>query len=231
MLNEYIIEKFEEIASTNEYCKQVRGDGKNRIVIAKKQTGGKGTKGRSFSSNQGGVFLSKMDFYTDFPAKDAFLIMARSAVAVCKTLAFFGIEAKIKWANDIFVQGKKICGILIENVFSGQKIASSIVGVGLNVYNEFPKELENIAVSMREAADKDFSVAEVEKVLVSELCKPYTMQDYRSFLGFLGEEKIMLVGEGRKKVRLFCVDDDGALWVQEQGEKKKYYAAEVSFQG
>ena len=229
-MNEYIIEKFEEIASTNEYCKKVRTDGKNRIVIAKKQTGGKGTKGRSFSSNQGGVYLSKLDCDLDFPAKNAFLIMARSAVAVCKTLEFFGIEAKIKWANDIFVQGKKICGILIENTFSNQNISSSIVGVGLNVCNEFPKELENIAISMREASRQDFLVEEVEKVLVDELCKPYSMQEYRAYLGFLGEEREMLVGQERKRVRLLSVDDDGALWVEEQGEKKKYYSAEVSFQ-
>ena len=192
-------------------------------------TGGRGTKGRSFSSNEGGVFLSKMDFYTHFCSADTFLIMARAAVAVCKTLAFFGIEAKIKWANDIIVQGKKICGILIENVFAGRNIASSIVGVGLNVCNEFPKELENIAISMREAAGKDFCLEEVEKVLLSELCKPYTMQDYRAFIGFLGEEKTVIVADECKKVRLLDVNDDGSLLVEEEGVKTKYYAGEISF--
>ena len=145
------IVRFEEISSTNDYVKEQKSLGENLIVIAKRQTGGKGTKGRSFSSNEGGVYLTKLVFYDNFPADKVFLVMARTAVAVCKTLESFSLKPVIKWANDVFVNGRKICGILIENSFSGKNISSSIIGVGLNVNNPLPEELSSIAISMREA--------------------------------------------------------------------------------
>ena len=62
------IVRFEEISSTNDYVKEQKKYGENLIVIAKRQTGGRGTKGRSFSSNEGGVYLTKLVFYKNFPA-------------------------------------------------------------------------------------------------------------------------------------------------------------------
>ena len=127
----------EETESTNKYAKAQRGAGENLLVVAERQTGGKGTKGRSFCSKKGGVYLSLLTFYQDFPASNAFQIMQGAAAAVCETLAFFGLSPKIKWPNDVYVGGKKICGILIENALKGRYIGSSVVGIGLNVFNEF----------------------------------------------------------------------------------------------
>jgi len=141
--------RFDEINSTNEYAKKLQEYDENVFILAKKQTSGKGTKGRSFSSNEGGVYLTKVCIHSNFLAKDAFLIMARTAVAVCKTLEDFSLSPKIKWANDVFVSNKKICGILIENVFSGKRIVRSIIGVGLNVNNALPEELEKCATTMQ----------------------------------------------------------------------------------
>ena len=64
------IEFLEETGSTNEYIKRYLNSGENRIVVAQKQTGGKGTKGRSFLSGEGGVYLSALTFYRDFSLKD-----------------------------------------------------------------------------------------------------------------------------------------------------------------
>ena len=227
-MNGYKIEKYDCISSTNDYIKTKREERENLIVVAREQTKGRGTKGRSFSSSQGGVYLSKLTFYKDFSAKNAFLIMAGAAVAVCKTLQTFGLQPKIKWANDVFVDNKKICGILIENVFSGNRVDSSIVGVGLNVCNALPVELNDIATTMQESAQKTFAVEEVEKTLIAFLSQEHTMQEYRSFLTFLGEEKTLIVGEEEKKATLLSVDDDGALWVGIEGKKEKFYSAEVS---
>lgn len=127
-----------ETTSTNEVAKSLRERGENLVVTAFRQTGGKGTKGRSFSSAAGGVYFTRLTFYENFPASDAFLIMASASVAVCRTLEKYGFEAEIKWPNDVYVHGKKICGILIENTFSGNKISCSVVGIGLNVNNELP---------------------------------------------------------------------------------------------
>lgn len=223
------IEYFDEIASTNEYVKEKRKDRQNRIAIAYRQSGGKGTKGRSFSSETGGVYLSVLTFYENFPAKDAFLIMANAAAAVVKTLESFGFSPVIKWANDIFVDGKKICGILIENTFSGQNVDSSVVGIGLNVNNELPAELLDIATTMSKAGKKEFDRKQVEKRLIEELKKTHTVDEYLQYVGFMGKKATLVCGETAKKVTLVSVDKQGGLTVlTERGEEERFVAAEIS---
>lgn len=222
------IQRFESIASTNDYAKSKRSEGQNLLVIAASQTGGRGTKGRRFSSTKGGLYLSKLSFYENFPAKDAFKIMQTAAAAVCETLASFGLLPKIKWANDVFVNGKKICGILIENTFSGANIASSVVGIGLNVYNEIPEELKNIATTMQKETGKTFPIEEVEKRLVACLADENTYKKYDGYLGWLGETVEMLSGEERLFAKLLSVDETGGLWVETDGEKRRFTSAEIS---
>ena len=220
--------RFSEIASTNEYAKSRRGEGKNLAVTAERQTGGKGTKGRSFSSEKGGVYLSMLTFYKDFPAKRAFEIMAGAAVAVCKTLRFYGLSPVIKWANDIYVNDKKICGILIENVFSGTQVHSSVVGIGLNVCNELPKELANIATTLQKETGRVFDVEEVTKRLLDELSKDVSIEEYRTLVGYVGREVVLILGDERVPATLLSVDDEGALHAIVNGEERSFHAAEVS---
>lgn len=222
------IVRFEEISSTNDYVKEQKKHGENLIVIAKRQTGGKGTKGRSFSSNEGGVYLTKLVFYKNFPAEKVFLVMARTAVAVCKTLESFGLNPVIKWANDVFVNGRKICGILIENSFSGKEISSSIIGVGLNVNNPLPEELSNIAISMREVMGERQDFDLVEQRLIENLNQPYEMSEYRSRVGYLNKEVTLIEGENSVRAIPLSVGDDGALTVSVDGVIRKVFAGEVS---
>lgn len=227
-LKKYKREHFQEISSTNEYAKARRVLRENLIVTADRQAGGRGTKGRSFSSEIGGVYLTKLTFYNDFPATRAFEIMKGAATAVCETLVFFGLSPKIKWPNDIFVGGKKICGILIENALSGDKLSSSVVGVGLNVSNALPKELECIATTMRAECDKELSVGEVREALIHYLCTEKIEERYEQYLGWMGEKAELLVGEDRIPVVLTSVDEEGGLWVEMQNGHRRFTAAEVS---
>ena len=227
-MKRYIRERLDCVSSTNDYVKALRSDKQNRIVTARKQTGGRGTKGRSFSSEEGGVYLTKLDFYENYPAERAFEIMANAASAVCNTLVFFGLTPQIKWANDVFVNGRKICGILVENTFSGKNVASSIVGVGLNIYNELPQELAEIATSMRAETGKTFSVEEVEEKLIEELCRERSMQDYLGYIGFLGREANLIFASGVQRGTLVAVDETGGLIVDFNGERTRVTAGEVS---
>lgn len=220
--------KLQEVDSTNNYAKQRRGEGQSFIVTAQRQTGGRGTKGRSFSSNEGGVYLSTLRFYQDFSAKDAFKIMSGAAVAVCETLRFYGLSPMIKWSNDVLVGGKKICGILIENTLSGDKISSSVVGIGLNVNNILPEELLEIATSLALETGKNFSVEEVTERLIQELEKERTIEEYRSYLGFMGEKATLILGDKCISSTLVCVDDRGNLVVEIEGKTQVFSSAEVS---
>lgn len=229
-MKEVKIIRFEEIFSTNEYAKELRAQGcdQDTVIIAKKQSGGKGTKGRSFSSNEGGVYATKLAFYEKFPAKDAFLVMARAAVAVCKTLEEFSLSPVIKWANDVYVSDRKICGILIENVFSGSNVSSSIIGVGLNVNNELPIELKEIAISMKEALGEEQDFSSVESLLIKNLFEEFSFEEYLSRVGYMDRTVTLVQGEREVQAIPRCVREDGSLEVEIDGEKTVVFSGEVS---
>ena len=218
----------EEIDSTNEYAKSLRVLGENTLVVAKRQTGGRGTKGRSFSSLPGGVYLSVLKFYRDFPAANAFQIMQSAAASVCETLVLFGVKPKIKWPNDVYVNGKKICGILIENALSGQCIASSVVGIGLNVWGELPQELLQIATTLLKETGVKVDVERVIETLVGFLEEENIYEKYARYLGWIGEEITLVIGEKEECAKLISVDQTGGLWADMHGEQKRFVAAEVS---
>lgn len=219
---------FREIASTNDFAKQRRADGRDLFVTAKRQTGGRGTKGRSFSSDVGGVYLTSLKFYDNFPAKRAFEVMASAAVAVCKTLETFGAQPVIKWANDIHVNGKKICGILTENTFSGEYLHSSVIGIGINVCNALPDELKDIATTLYQETGKKVSVRRVTKTLIKHLSQTYAVGEYLARLGYMGRSVDLILGDERVPATLLSVDEEGGLWVEMDGTKRRFTAAEVS---
>lgn len=220
--------RFDEIGSTSDYAKELIAKNENVVVIATKQTGGKGTKGRSFSSNEGGVYLTKLCFYDNFFAKDAFLVMARTAVAVCKTLEDFDLKPKIKWANDVFVANKKICGILIENIFYGNKISSSLIGVGLNVNNDLPEELNEIATTMRLQKREIVDFQAVESKLIGYLNEKFSMDEYIKRVGYLNEEVTLLSSEEELTATLLRVEKDGGLVVKTVDGERKVFSGEIS---
>ncbi len=222
-----MIELLKEVDSTNLYIKKYLEKGENVIVCAEKQSGGRGTKGRSFLSNEGGVYLSALTFYHDLPAKDSFQIMLGAAVAVCKTAEFFGLTPQIKWPNDILVNGKKLCGILIENVLSGSKVRASIVGIGLNACNDL-SSLEGIATSLSEQAGRQISTQEAREKLIEELKKPTSLSEYGAYLAFLGKEVRIVEGKKEYCATALCVEADGRLAVRVGGEEKLLSAAEIS---
>lgn len=126
------------------------------IFVANSQTNGKGRLGRSFFSPKNcGIYLSIV-YNTNFLEyeNDVTLITPKVAVSVCKTLEKFGCKnCKIKWVNDIFIEEKKVCGILTEGILSKtqkNKINPAIIGIGINLQedkNGFPEELSKIATS------------------------------------------------------------------------------------
>lgn len=219
--------ELESVDSTNEYCKRQTAY-KNLIVTAKRQTGGKGTKGRSFVSDEGGLYISVMRRYDNFLSADAFKIMINACVAVCRTVESFGLQPVIRWANDVLVGGKKICGTLIENTFSGSYIIRSIVGMGINVSNRLPDELQNIATSINAQSGKNFTVREVRDTLVKNLQKNFTLSDYKSYINWLGKEIILKTSENEQTAVAVDIDYDGGLLCVMGGSVRKISAAEVS---
>ena len=102
------------------------------------------------------------------------------------------------------------------------------MGIGLNVNNVLPDELLEIATTMYEKTGKSFCVEEVTDRLIEELSKDRTMDEYRAYLGFMGQEATLVLQDKSVKATLLCVDDEGRLVVEIEGTKKVFSSAEVS---
>lgn len=137
----------ESVDSTNEEAKRHISDIDNLSVLsALEQTAGRGQRGNSWTSAPGeNLMFSIVLKYSCDPiapghgllkplhARDQFVLNEIASLSVVDFLSRHGISAMIKWPNDIYVDEKKICGILIENSFRGKSISSSIIGIGLNI--------------------------------------------------------------------------------------------------
>ena len=216
---------FDTLPSTNDYC-ETREFGEDTAIIAREQTGGKGTKGRSFSSPRGGVYLSLVRYYP-CKAENSFSLMIASCMAVVKTLELYGVRADVKWPNDVFLNGKKICGILIKNSFEGENVKKSITGIGVNVNNDIPKDLADIAINLKSVVG-EVDIDEFYKRLIENLYADYSVDEYRSRNIVLSKEiTVIKNGESRKAVAE-DVAADGSL-VLKGGERLFYGEVTIRF--
>lgn len=141
---------FDTIPSTNTFVKALANEGESEglIVLADTQSGGRGRMGRSFASPDGsGIYLSML-LRPTAPACNGVLITACAAVAVSEAIEnVTGIKVGIKWVNDLYYVGKKVCGILAEGSLSGNgSFDYAVLGIGLNITDcFFGTELEGIA--------------------------------------------------------------------------------------
>ena len=216
---------FDTLPSTNDYC-ETHDFGEDTAIIAREQTGGKGTKGRSFSSPRGGVYLSLVRYYT-CKAENSFSLMIASCMAVVKTLELYGVSAGVKWPNDVFLNGKKICGILIKNSFEGENVKKSITGIGVNVNNDIPKDLADIAINLKSVVG-EVDIDEFYKRLIENLYADYSVDEYRSRNIVLSKEiTVIKNGESRKAVAE-DIAADGSL-VLKGGERLFYGEVTIRF--
>ena len=158
-----MIHRIEETTSTNDDARDAKyrhGD----IVWAERQTAGRGQRGHKWSSAEGLNLTFSLVLEPRFlPAGEQFLLNEAVALALTDTFAQFGIAARIKWTNDIYAGDKKLVGILIEHSYSGQTLARTIVGIGINVnQTEFDPALPN-PVSMAMVAGRTFDRGEVPR--------------------------------------------------------------------
>ncbi len=208
---ECVIERLKTVDSTNKYIEKYLKKRTPAVVRADKQTAGRGTKGRSFISDEGGLYFSRLTYYTALPAREAFKIMIDYAVGVVKTLKAFGVESSIKWPNDILVNGKKICGILIKNGFCGDFVDYSIVGIGLNVNNQIAAEIKDIATSMKMACGKEFDLEQVFFSLLQNVSAGSDIAEYRTYSAVIGKKIKVIRDGGALDETALSVTDDGRL--------------------
>lgn len=133
----------DEVASTNDVAKALAMDGEEEgvVVVAKVQHAGRGRLGRSWSSPPGGLYLSIV-LRPQVSVGDMLLLTVLSSVPVAQAIEeLTGLEAKLRWPNDIEVDGRKVAGILVESASKSGAVGFLVLGIGINL-NSDPAELE-----------------------------------------------------------------------------------------
>lgn len=161
MRHTFDIKRYESIDSTNEEIKRLAelGAVEGTVAIANEQTAGKGRQGRSFYSPKNtGIYMSLLLRPEGRPT-DALFITTAAAVAVASAIRkVTGEPAGIKWVNDVYIDGKKICGILAEAALDEKVgIKYVVLGIGINVAtkdSDFPEEIGGVASSIAEIGSR-----------------------------------------------------------------------------
>ena len=140
---------FAELDSTNTEAKRqiARGIQKPLLIVAESQSAGRGRMGRSFySPAKSGVYFSLL-FQSREPISQAVALTGAAAVAVMRAVrACTGKQCAIKWVNDLYLNGKKVCGILAESAVLQGSAPYIVLGIGINLFtSDFPAELESVA--------------------------------------------------------------------------------------
>lgn len=238
---------YEETDSTNTRVKQLaeQGEWHGTLVVADRQSAGKGRRGRDWESPKGeNIYMSLLLRPKMEPAKAPMLTLVMAYSAALAIREQEGLEAGIKWPNDLVIGTKKICGILTEMSAEIDFINYVVIGVGINVnVKNFAEELSEKATSLFNEKGKEIRRA----VLIAKIMERFE-QNYERFLreqnlGFLQEEYNQLLVSRGKEVKVLepgheyhahaiGINDTGELLVRkEDGEEEAVFAGEVSVRG
>lgn len=231
------------VTSTNTLAKTMAGNGakEGMVIIAREQTEGRGRMGRSFySPDATGIYLSII-LRPKLSLEDSLLITTGAAVAVAKAIeATSGAKADIKWVNDIYVEDKKVCGILTEASlnFESGGLEYAVVGIGVNVSTTvFPANISNIAGSIFHHKPSDIPVTSmlVAEILnniaecMNSLSDRKYLEEYKSRSFLIGKEILVLKGNETTPAKAVEIDEKARLVVEYgDGTRETLSSGEVS---
>lgn len=232
--------------STNALVREKANQGRPEgcVIVACEQTDGRGRYGRQFFSPiDSGVYLSLLLRPTAYSPQQATCLTAAAAAAMCQAIeAVTGQQPGIKWVNDIFLHGKKVCGILTEAAVGLETGALDymVLGAGVNLYppvKGFPEEIQPIAGSVLER-----SCPEAKNRLVGEFlnrfwdfythpeCRTY-LEDYRSRSLAIGQNVTVLSAGRAVSAYAYGIDDDFRLLVRyDSGKTEALSYGEIRIQ-
>lgn len=234
-----------ETDSTNKYAKQLAAQGypEGTLVVAERQTAGRGRRGRQWHSEPGQAIFMSLILRPSLPLKELSRITLFIAVAVVETLERFGIKSGIKWPNDVLINGRKIAGILTEAVTDMDGIEYIVTGIGLNVNNrieDFPEEIRSIPTTIREEAGHCVSRVEVLQEFLWQLETSYRqllsggfneiLEKVRSLSLVIGRDIKIDSVNGITTGRAIDIDNNGFLMVRDaQGDIHNVMSGEILF--
>lgn len=242
-----MIHVFKTVDSTNLVAKKMalEQEPHGTVVLAEEQTAGRGRMGRSFHSPAGsGIYMSFI-LRPNLTSNDAVLITTAASVAVARAIEeVTHIRTGIKWVNDVYMNGKKICGILTEALtdFESGGIESIILGIGINfstAVSSFPENIQQKVDSLFHEKPAGITRNQIAAAVINHvLCLCNQLQD-RSFIAeykarsiVLGKDIEVIQGTNSEKATAIDIDENGGLMIEKQdGTITSLHSGEISIRG
>lgn len=238
------IEVRDVVSSTNTVLKELaeQGGREGIVMVAESQKQGKGRLGRSFYSPKGAGLYMSILLRPDISPEDSLAITTAAAVAVAGAVSqVTGREAKIKWVNDVYLDGKKICGILTEAAidFENGKLNYAVLGIGVNIQEPpggFPEGIKHIAGALFQEEPPAGVRAKLAAEILNRFFNYYQalpahsyMDEYKKRSLLTGLEVTFQQGRETWEGVVIGVDDDARLLVRlPDGQEKAFGAGEVT---
>ncbi len=231
-----------ELPSTNTLLKLMAEAGAEdkTVIIADKQTAGRGRAGKSFySPNRSGIYMSAL-IRKAIKTDELGYITPAVALSVSKALSFYGFDAKIKWVNDIFISDKKVCGILTESSLNNCATHSDyiVIGIGLNLESPesgFPQDIKSIATALFDVCNDQLKNKIISDILncLFEIIDTFDVDkiiaDYKARSYLNGKNIVITQGDSSYSAKVLCLDDKLNLVVKtENGEQISINFGDVS---
>ena len=230
---------FQEVGSTMDEAvrRAERGTEEGTVVVAETQTASRGRQGRTWVSRSGNLYLSVVLYPT---VQTLAHLNSLCGVAVVRAIAnISGLKPRIKWPNDILLEGKKVAGVLVESAIAGDDVNHSIVGIGINVALD-PEDFDEIAseaISLNQASAGDIPREELLREILQQLDALYIqlnhgdtpVEGWEELLDTLGQ-RVRVSWQGEEYVgHAEGIDSVGSLLLrQDNGELKTLAAGDAT---
>ena len=238
---------FDEIDSTQNYALQISNNTNENgaIIIAEKQTHGKGRLNRKWYSPEGGIWLSVI-IHPEFQISDATIIPLAVSLALCESIKkVHKIKTDVKWPNDITIDDKKVAGMLIDTSIQGNKVENLVLGIGIN----FAVNIQQIEKRLKKSTnfygvtslfpEKNSPskiellvqfLLELEKV-INSLIKGKNAQiirDWSKHTNMFGKAISVNTGNGKISGIAKKIDSDGALIIKTGTKNRRIFVGDVT---
>lgn len=228
----------EEVTSTNTEAKRLYPElNKDFLFVAPRQSSGKGRLDRVFVSGFGGVYMTLCYKPKKMFVTDSLKIVLMTGLAVAKVLKKYTDNVAIKWPNDVFVNGKKICGILLESVVTENVTEAIFLGIGVNITNEIPDELKSKVTSLKleniPTLSRDVYISEILQLLY-QMFEDYQKFGFAPFLNDYCDlsmsinHNVVVNVNGNKKCGVGVgLSEEGYLLLENNGEIEKIILGDI----
>lgn len=230
--------EYREISSTNdEAFRLARRVGVPFVVVAERQTEGRGRFNRIWYSPRGeNLYFTLVIIHPELKFNELSIL---TSFVLLKTLQSYCRSLQVKWPNDIVHEGKKVCGILIENEVAGSMVRFSVIGAGINCFTDFSKigELKDVAVSLKDLTAKKVLRERIFGEFLEKFEKNYmnwrsyrrqVLREWKKNMALMNTKIALRSGGATVTGWLKRVNDDGSIVLSDGSGRRLFTYGEIS---